>query len=604
MHVALNTGRCESRLPSQGKLARGQYVKVMVDLRRTIVLALAYFLAGRLGLLLAIPPGYATAVWPASGIALAGLLLWGYRVSPGVLIGSLLVNISVSWEPSSPLLVFRSFATATSIAAGSTLQALLGAFLIRRWVDSGRPFDRARDVFRFTGIELLSCLVAATWGVTTLCLAGLTDWTSFVSAWWTWWLGDLIGVLLVTPLMLTWSPWLRFARPSWRMVEGVLTVGILLGITLSVFSNGMRTPGAAYSPLVLVLIPGVVWLAFRFDQRVVTLATLLMSVAALLGATQKLDDSVTATVNQSLLWLQSFLGIAGLTGLTLSAALAEQTQAEHELSRAQAELEQRVHGRTVALAQTNQALQAEITERKQAEADRQLIVGLLVSAQEDERRRISRELHDQMGQSLVAQTLSLRAVQESFPDNDAIRERLQQLLESTDQMSRQVHSLAWKLRPAALDDLGLRTTLLQYLDDWSQRCQVAVDFHCTGLDEQRLPPLLETALYRILLEALTNVAKHARAQRVSVVLERGPQQVSAVVEDDGCGIDVDQTLLALKGQHRLGLLGMRERVALLGGTFQIESAPGCGTTLFVRIPLSANVEKGASDGEVAHPTRG
>ena len=100
---------------------------------------------------------------------------------------------------------------------------------------------------------------------------------------------------------------------------------------------------------------------------------------------------------------------------------------------------------------------------------------------------------------------------------------------------------------------------------------------------------------RVLLEALTNVAKHAHAQHVSLILERGPQQVSAIVEDDGCGIDGDQTLHALSGQRSLGLLGMRERVALLGGTFQIESAPNHGTTLFVRMPLSANIEENSHE---------
>lgn len=710
--VALSADGYRARNPPGREPAWATIFRATTDLRRVTVLAIAYYLAGRLGLWLAIPPGYVTAVWPPSGVALAGLVLWGYRMWPGVLLGSFLVNVGVSWEPASLTSVFRPLTIAASIGAGSALQALLGAFLIRRWISPTRTFDRARDVFRFTGIELLSCLVAATWGVTTLCLAGLTGWASYSATWWTWWMGDLIGVLIVTPLLLTWSPFPRFTWHSWRVVEAILSVGLALVITQNVFTDGLLTVGAIHSPLVFVLMPCVVWLAFRFDQRVVTLATLLMSVVALYGVTQNLDTSVTTAVNDSLLWLQSFLGIASVTGLTLTVALSEHKRAEeqfrrvvesapnaivvvnrkgrivlvnsqtetlfgyvrsellgqpvellipdrfraqhptflskffaqpetramgvgrdlhgrrkdasefpveiglnpietedgmlvlaaivditrrkrdeNELYQAHAELEQRVSERTIALARTNQALLVEVAERKQAEANRQQLLRRLVSAQEDERRRLARELHDQMGQSLTALLLNLQGMKDSLLADESARARLQQLLVLTDQMGRRVHGMAWELRPTALDDLGLHTTLLQYFEDWSARSQVTVDFHCTGLEGQRLPAQLETGLYRILLETLTNVAKHAHAQHVSLILECGPQQVSVIVEDDGCGIGEHQTLQVLNGQRSLGLLGMRERVALLGGTFQIESAPDHGTTLFIRIPLSANIEE-------------
>src|SRR5262249_12610573 len=148
----------------------------------------------------------------------------------------------------------------------------------------------------------------------------------------------------------------------------------------------------------------------------------------------------------------------------------------------------------------------------------------------------------------------------------------------------EVHHIAWDLRPSALDDLGLKATLLRYVEDWSERSRVEVDFHGAGLDGDRLPPPLETALYRIVQELLTNVAKHARARHVSVILERGPHQVLAIVEDDGCGFDADGVPSCNGDGRGLGLLGVSERVALVDGTFQIESAPGRGTTLFVRIP--------------------
>ena len=159
------------------------------------VLVVAYFVTGWLGLLVAIPPGYATAVWPASGIALAGILWWGARVWPGIWLGSFLVNVWVALTATNAEINVTSLAVAAAIAVGSTLQALLGAFLLQRWVGVGRLFERGSTILAFVAVEALSCLLAPTWGVTSLCFAGIVDWTAFLDSWRTWWLGDLIGVL-------------------------------------------------------------------------------------------------------------------------------------------------------------------------------------------------------------------------------------------------------------------------------------------------------------------------------------------------------------------------------------------------------------------------
>ena len=150
----------------------------------------------------------------------------------------------------------------------------------------------------------------------------------------------------------------------------------------------------------------------------------------------------------------------------------------------------------------------------------------------------------------------------------------------------------WNSGPTALDDLGLQAALANYAEGWSERSGIEVDFHGTGLDEVRLPVLIETALYRVVQEALTNVLKHSAAQRVSVVLQRSPGQMSAVVEDDGRGFDADRAPAASAAERRLGLLGMRERVALIGGTLTVESGVGRGTTVIARIPLSAGDGEG------------
>jgi signal transduction histidine kinase len=141
-----------------------------------------------------------------------------------------------------------------------------------------------------------------------------------------------------------------------------------------------------------------------------------------------------------------------------------------------------------------------------------------------------------------------------------------------------------------LDDLGLEAAVRRYLAEWSKPAAVAADYHSLGMDGRRLPLEFETAIYRVLQEALTNVLRHANARRVSVLLERRADQVSLIVEDDGVGFDAGAVLEAGGVRDKLGLLGMQERIRLVGGTLKIESAREQGTTVFVRMPLAAKLK--------------
>ena len=171
-----------------------------------LAIAAAYVVTARLGLALALPPERkATAVWPPSGIALAAVLLLGRRVWPGVWLGAFLANFWDYFGQRHGFPLVAHLATSGAIAAGSTLQPLLGASLLRRGNGEGLALARARDVFRFFAAGLAMCLVASSLGVTTLCLARFTPWGRFGFNWWTWWIGDTAGVFLVTPLLLAWS---------------------------------------------------------------------------------------------------------------------------------------------------------------------------------------------------------------------------------------------------------------------------------------------------------------------------------------------------------------------------------------------------------------
>jgi signal transduction histidine kinase len=270
---------------------------------------------------------------------------------------------------------------------------------------------------------------------------------------------------------------------------------------------------------------------------------------------------------------------------------AGRRRADGELRRARDELEAEVARRTAELSMVNETLKAEAAEHRRVDAERGQLLKRLVTAQEEERRRISRELHDQMGQYLSAMMLRLKTLQPLVASQARARGDLQKLEELTGKLADEVHHLAWELRPAALDDLGLHTVLQNYTEKWSERGGVAADFHGGGLERRRLPPEVETTVYRIVQESLTNVLKHAAARRVSVIVERRRDHALVIVEDDGRGFEAEEISRAPGSGRGLGLLGMRERVALVGGALSLDSSPGCGTTVRVRIPVPHATDK-------------
>lgn len=275
-------------------------------------------------------------------------------------------------------------------------------------------------------------------------------------------------------------------------------------------------------------------------------------------------------------------------GVEFVVDITQRKCAEEQLRRYQTQLEERVLERTAELDSANGALRDEILERERAEAARQALMGQLVAAQEEERRRISRELHDVVGQHLTALMLGLKSLGDRSQSTEAAT-LLRDLQQLTETVGKEIHDLALELRPTALDDLGLVRALSNYIGNWSARANIEVDFHSTGWEGARLPSHIETTIYRVVCEALTNVLKHASAQHVSVILERRLNQAVAIVEDDGRGFDSER--MQKTASARLGLTSMRERAGLVGGELNVESDPGHGTTVFLRVPLPANFER-------------
>jgi signal transduction histidine kinase len=271
----------------------------------------------------------------------------------------------------------------------------------------------------------------------------------------------------------------------------------------------------------------------------------------------------------------------------------ELMQAKQEIQRLNEQLEQRVIERTSELAATNAALQAENAERKRAEAERahlyaqmqashkqmQNLSRQLLQVQEAERRAIASELHDEIGQGLTGLDLLLSTSQQFPPEQAQAQAQLRDLLE-------QVRGLALDLRPTMLDDLGVVPALVWLFERYTTQTKVSVRFEHSGLEEQRFAPDVEITAYRIVQEALTNVARHADVHEVIVRLWTDADTLSVIIVDQGRGFD----LQTVQRGASSGLAGMVERAALLGGELTIESAPGTGTRLTASLPLHSNGE--------------
>jgi signal transduction histidine kinase len=205
-------------------------------------------------------------------------------------------------------------------------------------------------------------------------------------------------------------------------------------------------------------------------------------------------------------------------------------------------------------------------------------------------------MHDQFGEQLTALTHRMSALKTATAAHPELHAHVDALEAVAQRLDRDVDQLVWELRPTALDDLGLRAALANYVQDWSSRVGIPAELHTSGLLDARLSPDVETTLYRIAQEALTNVARHSRATRVEVILERRPEHVLLIVEDDGIGFDTVAGTADGRGDGRpagtdhtararggFGLQGMQERAALVGASIEIESAAGRGTTILVRM---------------------
>ena len=292
------------------------------------ILTVTYFIAGKLGLMLASLHASASPVWPPAGIALAALLLLGYRVWPAVFIGAFLVNVTTA----------GNVATSFAIATGNTLEAMAGAWLVNRFADGANVFDRPQGVFKFALAAAVSAIISPAFGVTSLALAGFADWKNYGVVWLTWWLGDATGDLVFTPLVLLW---ITASTRRWNKKEAAEVGALLL---LLVFLGGIVFGGwlevsARNYPIAFICGPVVIWTAFRFSQRETATGIFILSAIAVWGTLRGFGPFVSETENQSLLALQWWTAVLAITAMALSAGMAERRRIEDELQQQKAFVE-------------------------------------------------------------------------------------------------------------------------------------------------------------------------------------------------------------------------------------------------------------------------
>jgi len=273
-----------------------------------------------------------------------------------------------------------------------------------------------------------------------------------------------------------------------------------------------------------------------------------------------------------------------LTGYAkIASDLTERQRQKEELERAHSELELRVAERTRELAESNRALIEEAKARSAAEAERVQLLHRLVTSQEMERRRIARDIHDQLGQRLTGLRLKLESLKSVVGKDPDVASRVKRLQEISERLDSEVSFLAWELRPTVLDDLGLVEALQTYVKEWMRHTETDADFQAIKVGRERFDLNVETHLYRIAQEALNNINKHAKAENVTVMLEKRDRELILIVEDDGKGFDPTKVARPRKSGRGLGLIGMQERATLIGGELDIESSEN-GTTIYVRVP--------------------
>jgi len=547
-------------------------------LLETVLIAGVYFISGKLGLKLARVHESATAVWPPTGIALSACLLIGTRAWFGVFLGALSVNLATS----------SSWPASLGIASGNTLEGVIGCLLVNRLAGGRNAFERPRDVFMFALLAaILSTMVSATMGVSSLWLAGTAKWSHLGSIWLTWWLGDLGGDLVVAPVIIVWG--VRAAgRWDWtRLVEGACLLGVLFLTTWAIFGGRLDISSRHY-PIDFLCIPAVLWASYRFGPQGAAVSVLLLSSVALWGTLRQFGPFSREEQNETLLLLQAFLGVTSVMAFVVAAAVLERRHASADLSRKLEEvarLNVRLDEQKEEIATYHTLLTHDITnfatallgllQRLLLQAD-----GPLTAKQEELLRRSNRQALEMNRMAENARTL--------------VRVRERELPAPEDRLR-------------VCDSLGRASQLVRDLH-FDRLFEIVVE--CPGDFEVAGTPLLESALVNLLDNAVRHGPRSGRSlirvrvaregERLAIAIRGGtppaPDRIRQLFESEFTG--------RRSSSHGIGLVLVREIIERAGGTLGASTVTeDGGETLEVRLSLPAvpNGQRSGRDGSPRIP---
>jgi len=494
--------------------------------------------------------------WPSNAIVLAVLLRSSRNAAnyAGILASGagaiFIANLSGAIAPT----------LAAALAGANAAEAGVAAALLLRF-DPAVDLTRIRSLYIFIlAAGIAAPLAGASIGAAALGSAHSAVWPQI---WVSWYAADALGMVIVGPFLLTLN------SASWRALREQGRYGEAAAILAAIV--GVVVVASYFRAFFFIIVPVVLAAIFRFRVAGAAVVLLVVTLFATVFIIRDIGSPLLlqTTPADRMLALQIFLASTALWSFPVAAVLAQRDRLLADLDAA------------------NSCLAAE-NERKS-----QMVTGLhhrLVHAEEQERLRLSHELHDQTGQTLAAALPELGRIERQVGALE--RDRLQRLRGQVEEIAQTVHRISWELRPAAINELGLASALTDYASEWSFQFGVATDFHSGNVDLDGLSDQIRMTIYRIVGEALTNVAKHARgASAVSIVVTCERSLLHLTIEDNGCGFD-PAAMPAPAAKHAnsgLGLAGMRERLALVGGELEVESSPGLGTTLFARIPLSSQM---------------